>query len=116
MQSIHDTGPSIPYPEYKAINEIVHAHAAEFGSKLRAIVAFGELLTTGDTYNIELLEIVEGWEGDRVAEFASSASLPSRGSIRMFFLTPSEFEQPAEIEDEKMRNWVQRVLDRVRGG
>ncbi len=102
----------IPYEEYKAINELMHAHLRTHNGKLRALVAFGEIVTRGGTYDIDLLEVVEGWEGPSSVAFSSSDALPLRGQLRLYLLAPEQFEgTAAEI-------WMpgERLLDRVREG
>jgi hypothetical protein len=103
----------IPYEEYRAIGRLLRAHADAHGDRLRAVVAFGALVTTGQTYDIDLLEVVEGWQDGRVGEFKSSAALPLRGQLRLYFLTPRDFEEPAAIEEEKEQRWVEALLARV---
>jgi hypothetical protein len=83
---LHD----IPYQEYRSIAELVRAHVAKYNDKLRAVVAFGELLTTGGTFDIDLLEVIEGWQDKRLAVFSGLKELPLRGRLRLFLLT-SEF-------------------------
>jgi hypothetical protein len=39
-----------------------------------------------------------------------------RGKLRLFFLQTEEFEHPEHIEDVKMREWVENLLQRVRQG
>ena len=89
----------IPYEEYKAITELMHAHVKTHEGQLRAIVAFGDILTRGGTYDIDLLEVVEGWQGPKSVVFASSPELPLRGQMRLYLVTPEEFEQPENIAE-----------------
>jgi hypothetical protein len=103
----------IPFIEYRTIGRLLRAHLESYGDKLRAMVAFGDLVATGQTFDIDLLEIVEGWEGGRVGQFESSAELPLRGQLRLYFLTPEEFEDPAVIQDPVERQWVEDLLERV---
>lgn len=106
----------IPHAEYRSINRMVDAHGRTYGNLLRAVVVFGRVLTYGDTYDVELLEVVENWTGDRVAEFAGTATLPLRGKLRLYFLSAEEFAHPEAIQDDAMRHWVMQLLDRVREG
>ena len=102
---------SIPYFEYKVINDLVHSHMKEFKSNLRAVIAFGALKTTGETYDIELLEVVDVWEGQAQFQSGSSASLPMRGKLYLDFLPSAEFERVAEgDETEETRRLIRRVL------
>ena len=82
----------IPYEEYKAITELMHAHVRTHEGQLRAMVAFGDILTRGGTYDIDLLEVVEDWQGPKSVVFASSPELSLRGQLRLHLLTPEEFE------------------------
>lgn len=102
----------IPYDEYKVIGELMHAHLKTRGGQLRAMVAFGDILTRGGTYNIDLLEVVEGWQGPRSVVFASSPELPLRGELRLYLLTPEEFEDGVSKAASKNRD----LLNRVREG
>ena len=102
----------IPYEEYKAIGELMHAHVKTHKEQLRAMVAFGDILTRGGTYNIELLEVVKDWQGPRSVVFASSSELPLRGELRLHLLTPEEFEDGVGSADSADRD----LLNRVREG
>ena len=102
----------IPYEEYKAITELMHAHVKTHEGRLRALVAFGNLVTRGDTFDIDLLEVVENWRGETRAVFGSSSALILRGQLRLHLLTPEEFEQP-----ESNKNFARgQLLARVREG
>ncbi len=102
----------IPYEEYKAIGEIVRAHLKTHEGQLRAVVAFGDLVTRGGTFDIDLLEVVEGWQGQASLIFESTAELPLRGVLCLYFLTPEEFEHPERLDSPFKR----RLMDRVREG
>lgn len=102
----------IPYEEYKAIGELMHAHVKTHEKQLRAMVAFGDILTRGGTYNIDLLEVVENWQGPRSVVFASSPELPLRGELRLYLLTPEEFEDGVGKATSADRD----LLNRVREG
>jgi hypothetical protein len=102
----------IPYEEYKAINELMHAHLRTHNGKLRALIAFGEIVTRGGTFDIDLLEVVEGWQGQSSVAFSSSEALPLRGQLRLYLLTPEEFEG----RGGRMHFSKKRLLDRVREG
>jgi hypothetical protein len=106
----------IPYLEYRSIGTLLRAHVDSYGENLRAVVAFGELVTTGQTFDIDLLEVVDGWEGGRLGEFGTSADLPLRGRLRLHFLTPQEFEDPTVIADLAERDWVETLLKKVGQG
>ena len=87
---------NIPYQEYRAISELMNAHPQELNGRLRALIAFGEIVATGDSYDINLLEVVDGWQGQRHVSYSSTASLPLRGRLHLYFLTPEDFEHPAD--------------------
>jgi hypothetical protein len=106
----------ISYHEFRVIARLLRAHADIHGPRLRAMVVFGELVTTGSTFDIELLEIVEGWDGEALWVFDSSADLPMRGRTFLYFLKPEEFEQPDAIPEPTHREWVKALLERVREG
>ena len=107
----------ISYFEYRVISKVAHSHLDTLNESLRAIIAFGTLLTAGETYDIDLLEVVEAWQQkDRVVEFESSDSLSMRGRLRLYFLNTQEFEYPERIADPQMQLWVEDLLDRVRKG
>jgi len=102
----------IPYEEYKAIGELLRAHLKTHEGQLRAMIAFGDLVTAGNTFDIDLLEVVEGWQGQTAIVFSSSAELPLRGQLRLYLLTPEEFEHPDSVK----RFSKKRLMDRIREG
>ncbi len=102
----------IPYEEYKAINDLMHAHLQTHNGKLRALIAFGEIVTRGGTFDIDLLEVVEGWQGPASVTFSHSAELPLRGLLRLHLMTPDDFEETGQEESTSKK----RLLDHVREG
>jgi hypothetical protein len=111
--------PRIPYEERRAIGKLLDAHFDAYKGRLRAMIVFGDLVTTGQTYDIDLLEVVDGWSSSqqgRLGEFRSSADLPLRGRLRLYFLAPQEFEHPEQILDERERRWVYDLRDRATRG
>jgi hypothetical protein len=106
----------IPYQERRVIQSLMHAHWDVYQDRLRAMVAFGGLVIAGDKFDIDLLEVIEGWQEKRLAVASDSAELPLRGQLRLFFLTPAEFENPAVIEDPVQQQWTRDLLDRVHRG
>ena len=106
----------ISYHEYRVIARLLRAHVDEYHDRVRAMVAFGELVTSGETFDIDLLEVVEGWEDRRFGRFSRSEDLPLRGELRLYFLTPEEFEDPSVIQEPEEQRWVVKLLDRVRRG
>jgi hypothetical protein len=104
----------LPYYEHRAITELLRAHVDEHGDRLRAVVAFGPLVAGADTFDIDLLEIVDQWDAKRFFQFVNSAELPLRGVLRLYFITEAEILDPRSIADEAERDWIERLLDRVR--
>ena len=81
----------IPYFEYSAINELIHAHLEEFGNALKAVIVFGPLVTTGNTFDIELLEVIQGWQGLPRYQADTTPELPLRGKLFLNLLSDTEF-------------------------
>ncbi len=86
---------NIPYTEFGVINQLMREHPDAHQNKLRAMIVFGSLVASGGPYNINLLEIVEDWEGPRHVGFTNTEALPLRGRLELYFLTPEEFEHPS---------------------
>ncbi len=85
----------IPYLEYRVIGRLLDAQPQAVNGQLRALIAFGELVATGNSYDLNLLEVVTGWQGPRSVSYGSTEALPLRGRLNLYFLTPEEFEHPA---------------------
>ncbi len=85
---------NIPYLEYRAIGRLMDANPSLINGSLRALIAFGTLVATGESQDINLLEVVTGWQGPRSATYGSTEALPLRGRLNLYFLTPEEFEHP----------------------
>ena len=85
---------NIPAYDFHAINATVQAHIKEYGDALRAYIVFGRLVETGESNTIEILEVIDGWDGPRRASFASTKELPLSGRLTIYFLRPEEFEHP----------------------
>src|SRR5437879_2948813 len=105
----------IPYHEYRAIAQLLRAHADEHQGRLRAMIAFGDLVTR-ESVTIDLLEVVDGWKGKRLWPFSSTPELPLRGQLRLHVIATEEFEDPTVIQDPAERDWVSELLERVRSG
>jgi hypothetical protein len=112
----HSKTREIPYHEYGIIADLLRAHAKEHAGQLKAMLAFGDLVTQGNTHDLDLLELVEGWDGKLFAEFHSSTDLPIRGQLRLYFLRPEHFCNPDLILDAADRQWVKTLLERIRQG
>ncbi len=108
-----ETAVRIPFEEYKAITDLMHAQLKTHEGKLRAIIAFGEIVTRGGTFDIDLLEVVEDWKGPKSVTFSSTEALPLRGQLRLHLLTPDEFEGKKGDRTHFMENLL---MDHVREG
>src|SRR5947208_3504869 len=86
----------IPYQEFRAINDLRRSHPRKHERSLRAMIAFGDLVSDGSGLDIQLLEVVDGWSGPRRVSFSSTSELPLRGRLTVYFLLPSEFEHPSQ--------------------
>ena len=95
---------NISYFEYKAINELMHSHSEEFGKDLRAMIVFGPLLTEQNTVDIDLLEVIDNWQGPDELSYGSTQSLPLRGTLRLHFLSSSAFENLVLQENGSLLN------------
>ncbi len=85
---------NIPYLEYRAIGKLMDADPSLINGSLRALIAFGTIVATGESQDINLLEVVAGWQGPRSVSYGSTEALPLRGRLNLYFLTPEEFEHP----------------------
>ncbi len=105
---------NIPYQEYRAISDLMNAHPQEMNGSLRALIVFGEIVATGESHDINLLEVVDGWQGPRHVSYGSTEALPLRGRLHLYFLTPEEFEQPSP-EPVPEQPWSSaQLLSRIR--
>ncbi len=101
----------IPYFEYKAINSLVHSHVEELGTGLRAIIVFGALKTVGETYDIELLEVVDDWQGLPKYQAGSTSDFPMRGKLYMDFLPSGDFDKVGlGPESQQTQELIDKVL------
>jgi hypothetical protein len=94
----------------------MNAHVKLYGDAFRAMVLFGDIVTTEGTYDIDALEVVSDWQGGLLQTFTSNAILPLRGQLRLYFMTPEQFEDPTRITDEADQVWAYQLLDRIRRG
>lgn len=115
MQENTEQG-EISYHEYRIIARLLRAHVDVYQERVKAMVAFGDLVTGGDTFDIDLLEVVDGWEERRFGRFSRTEDLPLRGELRLYFLTPEEFKDPSVIPEPEEQRWVVELLARVRRG
>lgn len=108
-----ETAPRIPYDEYRVITTLMHAHLRTHEKQLRALVAFGPLVTRGGTYDIDLLEVVDGWTGPTSVTFGSTPDLPLREFLRLTVVSTQDFEEPYLTGRGNAR--TERLLDKVLG-
>jgi hypothetical protein len=106
----------IPYDEFDALTKLCDAHLRLLDNKLLAVVAFGDTLRSTQTHDIEVLEVVKDWDGPNSASFDSTAQLPLRGRLNIFFISPEEFEAPLSIEDKADRLSVLTLMEDVLEG
>ena len=85
---------NISYLEYRVIGKLMTAHPPSLNDSLRALIVFGTLVATGESYDINLLEVIENWQGPRHQSYGSTPALPLRGRLNLYFLSPEEFEHP----------------------
>ena len=104
---------NISYFEYKAINELMHAHIDEFGKDFRAMIVFGPLVTEVETYDIDLLEVINNWEGPEQLSYGSTQSLPLRGTLRLHFLSSSAFEDLVSRQNKELLDVLREGYDIV---
>ena len=88
-------------------SDILRPFTWEVGSRLRAMVLFGDIKTSEEVYDIDLLKVIEGWaESYRVAEFGCSlkAAQPQTVCCNATVLPISGAGHPAQdINDLKHR-------------
>jgi hypothetical protein len=101
--SVNTERREIPYHEHFIIVRLLRAHMDEYPGRVKALVAFGDLVTGGDTFDIDLLEIIEGWEGKRFGRFSRTEDLPLRGELRLYFLTLQEFQNSSVVQEPEER-------------
>ncbi|GAB4451786.1 MAG: hypothetical protein OHK0029_01580 [Armatimonadaceae bacterium] len=104
---------NIGFYEMRAIADILAAHPEVHSGALRAVLAFGPFVETEGTADIELLEVVENWQGPRRASFTSTSQLPLRGRLTLYFLTPEEFENPHDTPLPDIKISPNMLLQRV---
>ncbi|HEY3330701.1 MAG TPA: hypothetical protein VGK19_11805 [Capsulimonadaceae bacterium] len=106
--------PRIPGYENNAIVKLTAEHSQALGDKLRAVVVFGPLLSDNGSLNIDMLEVVDDWDGPGAVSFASTNELPLRGDLTIYFVKRQDIEDPHGIEDASHKNWLIDILDEVR--
>lgn len=111
-----ETASRIPYDEYRAIGELLRAHLKTHEKQLRALIAFGPLVTRGGTRDIDLLEVVDGWEEATSVTFRSTAALPLRGLLRLNVLSTHDFEEPNQVKHFKSKRLLDKIMGRLQQG
>ena len=106
----------IPYDEYRAIGELFRAHLKTHEKQIRAVVAFGPLVTRGDTYDIDLLEVVDDWKGPPSVVFSSTAALPLRGLLRLNVLSTQDFENPGQVRHFNVKRLSRGIFRQLQQG
>ncbi|MBC8230540.1 hypothetical protein H8E77_13415 [bacterium] len=118
--------------EYLIVNKLIETHRKLHKDKLAAAVVYGPLAKGESTGDIDILEIVEGWQKAEVnpdaINFGVARELLQRGKLRLLFLAPEEIERLAEqfhpiivgiAEDyevcfDKRGNYVEKLLSEVK--
>ena len=106
----------IPYEEYRAIGELFRAHLKTHEKQIRAVVAFGPLVTRGDTYDIDLLEVVDDWKGPLSVTFSSTAALPLRGVLHLNVLSTQDFESPSQVRHFNVKRFSRNIFGQLQQG
>ena len=106
----------IAYEEYRAIGELFRAHLKTHEKQIRAVVAFGPLVTRGDTYDIDLLEVVDDWSGPPSVTFSSTTSLPLRGLLRLNVISTQDFEKPGQARHFNAKRSSEKILGQLQQG
>jgi len=118
--------------EYPVVNELIASHRKIHKDKFIAAVLYGPLAMGESTGDIDILEIVEGWEKAEVnpdaIEFGVAQALLQRGKLRLLLLAPEELERLAEqfhpvivgmaeyhkVYFDKRGNYVEKLLSEVK--
>ena len=108
--------PEISYHEYRLIAHLLRRHVDEYGDRLKALVAFGDLVTSGDTFDIDLLEIIDGLNEAHFAQYRGFDGLPGRGTLRLYALSPDVLADPLSVPDVDEQRWVEDLVWRLRQG
>ena len=86
--------------EYLIVNKLIETHRKLHKGKLVAAVVYGSLARRESTGDIDILEIVEGWQKAEVnpdaIDFGVARELLQRGKLRLLLLAPEELERLAE--------------------
>ena len=103
----------IPYFEFRTINQLVHAHSDELGKALRIVIVFGDLITMGKTFDIELLEVIDDWNGPDSFYASSSDELPMRGKVFFHILSTMQFEEAMQKGTIGSESRISALIERV---
>ena len=83
---------NISFEAFSAIGKVIEANVGLKSDALRAVLVFGDLVATGESHDINLVEVVREWQGPRRVAFKSTDEMPLRGRMTVYFLLPHEFE------------------------
>lgn len=100
----------IPYTEYHIIGQVVRGHLEEFKDALRAVIAFGPLKTSGHTHDIDLLEVIENWQGPLRFQAESSETLPMYGKLYLNVISLDDFQLNAAPRSSDVEELFERVM------
>jgi len=118
--------------EYLIVNELIETHRKVHKDKFVAAIVYGPLARRESTGDIDILEIVEGWQKAEVnpdaIDFGVARELLQRGKLRLLLLSPEDLERLAEqfhpvivgiaeyyeVCFDKRGNYVERLLSQVK--
>ena len=106
----------VPYTEYRAIGELLRAHLTTHEKQLRALAAFGPIVTRGGTFDVDLLEIVDDWGEPRSVTFGSTPELPLRGLLRLNVVSTKDFEKPNQVKGTDTKRLLDETIARLQQG
>lgn len=89
---------------------VARALLAEFGPRLRAVVAYGAALTADRSGDIDLLVVVDTLVGPRAATIRTHAAPATEGDVRLRYLTADELRRPKSIADPALREWARQLV------
>lgn len=117
--------------ESSIVNKLIEEHRKIHKDKFIAALVHGSLASGESTGDIDILEIVEGWEkaevNPAVIEFGVAKELLQRGKLHLLLLSPKELERLAEqfhpvivgiaeyykVCFDKRGNYVEKLLSEV---
>lgn len=118
--------------EYLIVNKLIETHRKLHKDKFVAAIVYGPLAKRESTSDINILEIVEGWQKAEVnleaINFGVARELLQRGKLRLLLIAPEELERLAEqfhlaivgiaeyyeVCFDKRGNYVKKLLSEVK--